>query len=435
MSRIAWVSVEALSPREAALNRLSAVMQATGALHAVSLVALLALGLLRPEGGTWAARLASGFVGDAPLFILLGLSANTGAALMLAVALLGQENWAWPLALGAWGANAAALLAWGYLPALALLIPLSWLLWQMWRDRRAYHANPVTIKELRGRMRGARAFAIISVFVLLMGAFTVLLYLITLSELSGLSVVETGQVGRTLFRGVVAVELALIVLVVPALTAGAVSGERERQTYDLLTTTLLPTPTFLLGKMVAALGYMALLVLAAIPLQAISFLFGGISQVEVILSVVGLMATALLLGALGLFFSTTTERTLVATIRVYIFTLALVIGLPIASNVLLGGAYGFAVSGVGVVTSDVGREVGAIYADMLLTGLNPVTTALATQSILVNQQALLTFNVRLVTTGELLPVIAPWALLVAFYVAAAGGLLLAAVWQMRRRSV
>lgn len=90
---------------------------------------------------------------------------------------------------------------------------------------------------------------------------------------------------------------------------------------------------------------------------------------------------------------------------------------------------------MGVVTSDVGREVGAIYADMLLTGLNPVTTALATQSILVNQQALLTFNVRLATTGELLPVIAPWALLVAFYVAAAGGLLLAAVWQMRRRSV
>lgn len=434
MNRIAWVSVEALSPREVSLNRLSAVAQAAAALHVAALIGLLALGLLRVEGASWAAALASGFGSDAPLLILLGLSANSGALLLLAVALLAQENWAWPLALGTWAANAAALLLWAFWPALGALAPLSWLLWQMWRDRRAYHANPVTIKELRGRMRGARAFAIISVFVLLMGSFTVLLYLITLSELSGLSVVETGQVGRTLFRGVVAVELALIVLVVPALTAGAVSGERERQTYDLLTTTMLPVPTFLLGKMVSALGYMALLVLAAIPLQAISFLFGGISQVEVMLSVVGLMATALLLGALGLFFSTTTERTLVATIRVYIFTLALVIGLPIVSNALLGGAYGFAVNGVGVVTSDVGREVGAIYADMLLTSLNPVTTALATQSILVNQQALLTFNVRLATTGELLPVIAPWALLVAFYVAGAGALLLAAIWQMRRRA-
>lgn len=433
MNRIAWVSVEALSPREAALNRSSALMQATGLLHALGLIVLLVLGLLRPEGASWAAALAGGFGAEAPLFLLLGLSANVGLCFLLAVALLAQENWAWLLAMGGWLANTAALLIWGYLPTLGLLIPLSWLLWQMGRDRRAYHANPVTIKELRGRMRGARAFAIVSVFVLLMGAFTVLLYLIILSELSGLGVVETGQVGRTLFRGVVAVELALIVLIVPALTAGAVSGERERQTYDLLTTTLLPVPTFLLGKMVAALGYMALLVLAAIPLQAISFLFGGISQTEVILAVVGLLATALLLGALGLFFSTTTERTLVATIRVYLFTLTLVIGLPILSNVLLGGAYGSAVNGVGVVTADAGREVGAIYADMLLTSLNPVTTALATQSILVNQQALLTFNVRLATTGELLPVIAPWALLVTFYVAAAGGLLLAAIWQMRRR--
>jgi len=121
-------------------------------------------------------------------------------------------------------------------------------------------------------------------------------------------------------------------------------------------------------------------------------------------------------------------------VRVYIFTLVIVIGLPIVSNVLLGGAFANAVNGVGAAMPDVGREVGAIYADMLLTSLNPVATALATQSILVNQQALLTFDVRLATTGELLPVLAPWALLVVFYAAAAGGLLLAAVWRMRRRS-
>jgi ABC-2 type transport system permease protein len=434
VSRVPWVSTEALSPREAALNRLSAVMQAAAVLHAAALAGLLAFGLLRPEGAAWASALAGGFGSGAALFVLLGLSANIGAALLLAAALLAQENWTWLLALGAWVANAAALLMWGYWPSLGLLIPLSWVLAQMWRDRGAYHANPVTVKELRGRMRGVRAFAIVSVFVFLMGAFIVLLYVIILSELSGLSVVETGQVGRTLFRGVVAVELALIVLVVPALTSGAVSGERERQTYELLTTTLLPIPTFLMGKMVSALGYMALLVLAAVPLQSVSFLFGGISQVEIILSVAGLMATALLLGALGLFFSATTERTLAATVRVYIFTLVIVIGLPIVSNVLLGGAFANAVNGVGAAMPDVHREVSAIYADMLLTSLNPVATALATQSILVNQQALLTFDVRLATTGELLPVLAPWALLVVFYAAAAGGLLLAAVWRMRRRS-
>jgi len=148
--------------------------------------------------------------------------------------------------------------------------------------------------------------------------------------------------------------------------------------------------------------------------------------------VVGLLATALLLGAMGLFFSATTDRTLAATIRVYIMALGVVVGLPVLSNVLLSGAYGYAVGGVGVVGGDAAREASTLYADMILTSLNPVSTALATQTILVNQQSALLFDVRLSTSGELLPMIAPWALLIAFYVAASGVLLLAAMWRMGR---
>ncbi len=38
--------------------------------------------------------------------------------------------------------------------------------------------NPIALKELRGRMRGARAFVILTGYVTLMSLFTVLLYLI-----------------------------------------------------------------------------------------------------------------------------------------------------------------------------------------------------------------------------------------------------------------
>jgi len=83
VNRVPWVSTEALSPREAALNRLSAVMQAAAVLHAAALAGLLAFGLLRPEGAAWASALAGGFGSGAALFVLLGLSANIGAALLL----------------------------------------------------------------------------------------------------------------------------------------------------------------------------------------------------------------------------------------------------------------------------------------------------------------------------------------------------------------
>lgn len=427
-----WIQVEALSPRETRLNRLSRLAQITAVLNALLLIALLAAGLLRDNGAALGTLLASGWGSGAPMLLLLGLLANLAACLLLAVSLLAQELAVWPLVVGTLTANALALIVGLFWPALLTLLPLAWLLWHIVQDRTAYHANPVTVKELRGRMRGVRSFAIISVFVLLMGAFTVLLYLLTLSQMTGARVVETGQLGRTLFRGVVGAELVLIVLIVPALTAGAVSGERERQTFDLLTTTLLPIPTFLLGKMVSALGYMALLVLAAVPLQAVAFLFGGISQVEIGLSVAGLLATALLLGAMGLFFSATTERTLIATIRVYLMAMVVVVGLPLVSALLFSSAFGYAIVGVGVLNTTPAQETAILYADMLLTGLNPVATALSTQQILVNQQSVLLFDVRLASSGALVPVVAPWAILLTSYLTGAGLLLLGAVWHMRR---
>jgi hypothetical protein len=180
VNRVSWVSTEALSPREAALNKLSAVMQAAAALQAAALAGLLAFGLLRPEGAAWASALAGGFGSGAALFVLLGLSANIGAALLLAAALLAQENWTWLLALGAWVANAAALLMWGYWPVAGAARPAELGAGaDVARPRRLPREPGDRSRSCAGGCGGARAFAIVSVFVFLMGAFVVLLYVIT----------------------------------------------------------------------------------------------------------------------------------------------------------------------------------------------------------------------------------------------------------------
>ena len=109
----------------------------------------------------------------------------------------------------------------------------------------------------------------------------------------------TGELGRLLFIGVLFIELMLIIFIVPALTAGAITSERERKTYDLLQTTLISKSSFVVGKMQSALGYIMLLLLSAIPLQSTAFLFGGVSESELLLALVVLAISAITLGASG----------------------------------------------------------------------------------------------------------------------------------------
>src|SRR6185295_1438388 len=70
--------------------------------------------------------------------------------------------------------------------------------------------NPVTLKELRGRMRGMRAFVVITVYVLLMSLFTVLLYAIYSSSTRTTLSTTGGVLGKLIFGGVLTVELFLV---------------------------------------------------------------------------------------------------------------------------------------------------------------------------------------------------------------------------------
>ena len=81
---------------------------------------------------------------------------------------------------------------------------------------------------------------------------------------------------------VTAVELGLICLLAPALTADLISGERERQTLDLLLVTPLSRRQIVIGKLVAALGSLLLLIVLALPIQALAVLIGGIGLEELL---------------------------------------------------------------------------------------------------------------------------------------------------------
>ena len=72
-----------------------------------------------------------------------------------------------------------------------------------------------------------------------------------------------------------------------------------------------------LGKLLSSLSYVFLLMLAALPLFSLVFLFGGVSPGQVVLAFVISLASALTLGTIGVFISVLIRRGQIATVLSY----------------------------------------------------------------------------------------------------------------------
>lgn len=274
--------------------------------------------------------------------------------------------------------------------------------------------NPVILKELRSRMRGGRAFIILTVYLLVISAGISIVFLSLIASRDSVGGPDPGQaLGKAIFGMVVGMELFIISLIAPALTAGAISSEREHQTYDLLRATLLSARSLVAGKLASPLSYLFLLLFAGIPLQSLAFLFGGVSMAEVLIANLILVITALAFSSVGLFFSSFTLRTLVSTVLSYAFVTLLLFGLPLflvtgialSQSVLLGPN----------VSSSVLFQTLLILGAWFIVSLNPVAAAVVTELILIETQSAFYFALPL-DPGNSVPIVSPWISFAIIYI-------------------
>lgn len=189
--------------------------------------------------------------------------------------------------------------------------------------------NPIVLKELRGRMRGRRAFVVLSIYLSVMAGLVGLVYTSLYYSTGALSNPNMADAGKTIFSMVLVVQGFLVFFIGPIFTTGAITGEKERQTYELLRTTLLSAPALLLGKLASGLAYILLLIIASIPMQSIAFLLGGISFTDLALTQAVILTCALTYAMLGLYCSTITRGTISATVITLSAVLLSLIGLPL----------------------------------------------------------------------------------------------------------
>lgn len=187
-----------------------------------------------------------------------------------------------------------------------------------------FFINPVLNKEVKLRFRSFKSVLGIFFYLVVIGA--VALGFIFMQTRFGGGFFRPEQ-SRTLFMVLSVGQLALIIFMTPGLTAGVISGERERQTLNILLSTGQSSFSIIISKLVSSIAFLFIMVIGSMPLYSIVFLYGGVSPKMVVITFIMYIITMLGIGSIGIMISTLIRRTIVSIITTYGITLFLMVGL------------------------------------------------------------------------------------------------------------
>lgn len=183
--------------------------------------------------------------------------------------------------------------------------------------------NPVYKNEMKASVRSIRLFLILLAFNGILAALSFLAFAGIINQsryfgrISGLT---------NIYSTMAYIELAMFMLIIPTITAGSITGEKERKTLDLLLTSKMTSFSIILGKLEASIQMVKILAISSLPVLSIVFIFGGIRWWDLFILLLTLMITGFFLGSIGIFFSTISRRTTTATVLTYFTIIILVFG-------------------------------------------------------------------------------------------------------------
>ncbi|HEY3262837.1 MAG TPA: ABC transporter permease subunit [Pseudonocardiaceae bacterium] len=179
-------------------------------------------------------------------------------------------------------------------------------------------------QEFRLRIRAGRWRWLLGAWFVTLAAFTVLLRL-ALAASEGLSG-GNQPYGTPMYGSLMLLVLGMGMLVVPALTAQSVNGDRERGTLATLQVTRLSAAQIAVGKLAAAWGTSLVFLALTLPLVAWSVAEGGVPFGRL---AVTMLVVALLLGvvcAIAQALSALLARSTTSAVLSYLVVFALTIG-------------------------------------------------------------------------------------------------------------
>lgn len=184
---------------------------------------------------------------------------------------------------------------------------------------------PMFWEETRRRLRGGRGFVVLLVYVL---SLLLALFAITILNPPG-GPENWSAFGANLWKIFFYGQLAVMFLIAPAITASAISAEREHRALDMLFLTRQSTFALVVGKYLGAITQLLVVIVSGLPVVAVVFFYGGVSPVEVVKGYLTILLVSLFYASLGFLASCLFARVASAVAWAYGFTLIHVFGLPL----------------------------------------------------------------------------------------------------------
>lgn len=198
--------------------------------------------------------------------------------------------------------------------------------------------NPILMKEIK---LGARSIRL---------PLTVMFYDIVLSLVAVVAILIASAAGSSgggmnysgflyIYEVLGWLQIGIMVWIVPILTAGTVSGEREKQTLEIMLTTPKKPISIVWGKLLAALSNFMIYIISSVPIMAIAFVLGGMNWLALLGYIFMMILLAVYIGSIGVFCSCTFKRTIVSIVMTFVIEVALFfIPLVVFGGVIVIGA-------------------------------------------------------------------------------------------------
>ncbi len=180
--------------------------------------------------------------------------------------------------------------------------------------------NPIVKKDMQVAARSMRlSWGLFAYEAILAMAFLLAMAVI---QASSANIYNNGNVYSSLvslFPILAVAQVCIVALIVPIITASSISGERERQTLDIMLTTCMSPFSIVVGKVISAVLRILFFVAASTPIMALAFVVGGLSWGHLFWFLLTIILLSVFSGSIGILCSALCRRSITAVILSFAF--------------------------------------------------------------------------------------------------------------------
>ena len=179
--------------------------------------------------------------------------------------------------------------------------------------------NPVLQRELLVNLRMRRGFVLLFLYQALLG---IVVYVAWPQDLR-LDLTDKPEDAENLVNMFFLGQYLLMSLMAPSFASGAITGEKERNSYEMLLASPLQPTAIVWGKLFASLAHLAVLIFASLPIVMLCLPLGGVHPYEVFAAYSAMIASVALFGMVSLWCSSYFVRTSASLVVSYLLILPL----------------------------------------------------------------------------------------------------------------